>query len=287
MRFHKAFWGAILLTGMLSLSGAQTQGISEKRAHEFRFTVPAKGDPVFRFPAGTKPDIATLTVQDAKKRTSLTRIEQGDPKKGTYRVIGSSAILFSPSDRRRSLILRVEARSLRVAVLPVINQSGLDYLGDLAYQAIVSSLQKRGFEVVSSFEAEQFLREREILPNSLFTEEPTRKTAVLTELAQALNLAYIVQATVTGWEEQRTEQQTVVSETKKEKGSEVRIEQSELVTKYPSAQLTVQVWNSSGQSIAQESAGGMRQAGFRSFRSAREQILRGASEQIFRTLWGD
>lgn len=277
-------WGIGLLLS-LSVAFSQMSGCTEAYLYETLFTVSAKGDPLFRFPSGLRAEPATISVMDAKSRQPLIATQGESPNKNEYRVVGSSALLFSESDRKRRVLIRAQAYSMRVAVLPLINQSGLDYLAEMGYNAIASAFKKRGFTVVPKVDIEIFLRERGVSANALFYAPDDQRREILHELAEKLNLAFVVLASVAGGEVYDKEEHTIFrSDRKSEK---VEYESRMETVKLPSASLTMQVVDRAGQRVAVHTVERAKKPGLRGFRGMREEILRNASDQICRTVFGD
>ena len=277
-------WGLGLLLA-LSVAFSQASGYTEAHLYETLFTVPAKGDPLFRFPPGLRAEPATISVMDAKSCQPLVATQQESPNKNEYRVVGSSALLFSENDRNRRVLIRVQAYSMRVVVLPLINQSGLDYLPEMGYHAITSAFKKRGFTVVPRVEVEIFLRERGISAYTLFYAQDDQRREILRELAENLNLAFVVLASVAGGEVYDKEAYTIFRSDRDSK--KVEYESREQTVKLPSASLTMQVADRAGHRVAVHTVECAKPLGLHGFRRKREEILRQASDQICRTVFGE
>ena len=172
-------------------------GLAPATDMKFETTVSKRKEPVFRFPSGLALATVSIRVTDADGTIEMGVSGEPNPPAGEYRVLADSSLLFSTKDAGRKAIISCRASQRRIAVLPVVNQSQLDYMSTTTKEAIVENLEKQSYVVLPNSDVTAAVRAEGIDFDPAITgvgDKPSSESIM--SFARKLNVSAVVLSTI-------------------------------------------------------------------------------------------
>jgi hypothetical protein len=157
----------VLLSAVTCSMSQVTQLASAPKESRLVLTVPRGDEPVVRLPPGHLVEPGSLHVYGKAGEFQLT--EDTKPAKGQYRMLADGSLLLSTEDARQSISVRYRSVPARVAVLPVVNQSDIDYVAPATRTALDKALAAMGFEAIGDADVAAAMRAQGITFDAVTT----------------------------------------------------------------------------------------------------------------------
>jgi hypothetical protein len=178
-------------------STPQQMGVGTETATSAKFRIPKSKESAFRFPSGQYILPGSLSVSYADGKTTFRETASTSAKSGEYRVLADSSILFSVEDAARDVLISWKYSPLRIALLPIVNQSNVDYMPAVTIAAVTRALKSASFDLLPEAEVRAAITSDQISFDPVITgigEVPSPER--IARFAEKLNVARILLAVV-------------------------------------------------------------------------------------------
>jgi hypothetical protein len=170
--------------------------------HELAIPRDQEEELIYRLPAGhcLVEDSLSVTMEGQE----LSEVDSEEPGAGEYRLLFGVAVLFSEADRGKRTTVTYKYTQARAALLPVINQTDIDYMGSCLEETARETLTRLGFHVIPARESKLALSACRISFDPVLTgtgEVPSAERVSV--LGDMLKASYLVIASVKSFQTEK------------------------------------------------------------------------------------
>ena len=170
--------------------------------HELAIPRDQEEELIYRLPAGHCLVEDSLSV--ARGGQELSEVDSEQPGAGEYRLLFGVAVLFSEADRGKRTTITYEYTQARAALLPVINQTDINYMGSCLEETARETLTRLGFHLVPARESKLALSACRISFDPVLTGTGNMPSAEqVSALGDMLKASYFVIASVKSFQTEK------------------------------------------------------------------------------------
>lgn len=169
-------------------------GLAPAVEESISHTIAKGSEPTYALLPGWTADPSTVKVVIAGRPAKAV---EAKPKAGEYRVLPDSSVVFAEGDGGKSATITLKRRAQRLALLPVLNSTGIEYVPQQVRDALVEILKPLGFELLPEAESTAVIRSEGMnLTGIRYGIGDALKADSLIAVAEKVNCRYLLLTTV-------------------------------------------------------------------------------------------